>query len=231
MTGGTAAANLPVRAWGGLAFLLILLGALLFLCAGRLDYWEAWLFLLAFGVPVAFITRYFLRTDPALIARRVDAGMVAEPRVIQKVIQGFASLAFIALVVVPGLDRRLGWSAVPPAIVVLADVFVVLGLSAVFFVFRENTFTSATIEVGEGQRVVTTGPYAVVRHPMYAGALVMVFAMPIALGSLVALIPTLPMLAAIVWRLLDEERYLVVELPGYVEYQKHTRYRLAPLLW
>ncbi len=231
MAGGMAPANLAARAWGGLAFLLILLASLLFLAAGRLDYWEAWLFLLAFGVPVAFITRYFLLTDPALIARRVDAGVVAEPRVVQKVIQGFASLAFVALVVVPGLDRRSGWSTVPSAIVVLADVLVVLGLAAVFSVFRENSFTSATIEVGKGQRVVTTGPYAVVRHPMYAGALVMVFAMPVALGSLVALIATLPMLAAIVSRLLDEERYLSVELPGYVEYRRHTRYRLVPLLW
>jgi len=231
VAGGKASARLTLRAYGGLVFLLAILGVVLFVSAGTLDYWQAWLFLLAFGVPVLFITVYFLRKDPGLIERRVDAGANAETRWTQKVIQSIATVAFLALVLVPGRDRRFGWSNVDPVIVVLANVLVVVGLGVVFFVFRENSYTSAIIAVGEGQKVVSTGPYRFVRHPMYAGALLMIFAMPLALGSLVGEVFAVLMLATIVWRLLDEERYLDDELAGYRDYRQKTRYRLVPLIW
>ncbi len=174
---------------------------------------------------------YFLRKDPGLIERRVEAGAAAESRWTQKVIQSIATAAFLALVLVPGLDHRFGWSNIDAVVVVLADVLVVVGLGVVFFVFRENSYTSAIIAVGEGQKVVSTGPYRFVRHPMYAGALLMIFAMPLALGSLVGEVFAVLMLAAIVGRLLDEERYLDDELAGYRDYRQKTRYRLVPLIW
>ncbi|TMF63888.1 MAG: isoprenylcysteine carboxylmethyltransferase family protein [Chloroflexi bacterium] len=145
--------------------------------------------------------------------------------------QSFASLFFLALLLVPALDRRFGWSAVPPAIVVLGDVAVLVGLTIVFFVFRENTFTSGIIEVREDQRLVSTGPYRIVRHPMYAGALLMLGFIPLALGSFVALVFFVPMLVVIVWRLVDEEHHLAERLAGYEDYRRKTRYRLVPLVW
>ena len=219
------------RAFGGLLFLLVVLSVALFLPAGMLAYWQAWVFLAVFGLSVLAITLYLLRQDPQLLERRTSAGPVAEKEPRQKLIQSLASLAFVALFVICAVDHRLGWSAVPLAVVVLGDVLVALGLLAVFLVFKENTFTSATIEVGAEQRVISTGPYALVRHPMYAGALVMLLGVPLALGSWWGLLVVVAMALVIVWRLLDEEKYLAKNLPGYPEYQLQVRYRLLPPVW
>jgi protein-S-isoprenylcysteine O-methyltransferase Ste14 len=219
------------RAFGGLLFLLVVLAVALFLPAGTLAYWQAWVFLAVFGLSVLAITLYLLRRDPQLLERRTSAGPIAEKQQRQKLIQSLASLAFVALFVVCAADHRLGWSAVPLAVVVLGDVLVALGLLAVFLVFKENTFTSATIEVGTEQLVISTGPYALVRHPMYAGALVMLLGVPLALGSWWGLLLVVAMAAVIIWRLLDEEKYLAKNLPGYPEYQRQVRYRLLPLVW
>jgi protein-S-isoprenylcysteine O-methyltransferase Ste14 len=223
--------SLVWRAFGGLLFLMIVLAVALFLPAGTIDYWQAWVFLAVFGLSVLAITLYLLRRDPQLLERRVNAGPVAEKEQIQQLIQSLASLAFVALFVVCAVDHRLGWSTVPLAVVVLGDALVALGLFAVFLVFKENTYTSATIEVGAEQRVISTGPYALVRHPMYAGALVMLLGVPLALGSWWGLFLVAPMAAVIVWRLLDEETYLAKNLPGYPAYLRQVRYRLLPLVW
>jgi protein-S-isoprenylcysteine O-methyltransferase Ste14 len=219
------------RAFGGLLFLLVVLAVALFLPAGTLGYWQAWVFLAVFGLSVLAITLYLLRRDPQLLERRTSAGPIAEKELRQRLIQSLASLAFVALFVVCAVDHRLSWSAVPPAVVVLGDVLVALGLLAVFRVFKENTFTSATIEVGAEQRVISTGPYALVRHPMYAGALIMLLGVPLALGAWWGLLLVVAMAAVIVWRLFDEEKFLVKNLPGYPEYQRQVRYRLLPLVW
>src|SRR2546422_11540714 len=223
----SAAAPLARDAYVGLGALLVVLAILLFFPAGSLDYWQAWVFLFVFGTPVALITGYFLRNDPKLIAARLRAGPAAETRTRQKVIQAFASLFFVVLVLVPALDHRFRWSEVPPFLAFAADAVVVIGLLVVFLVFRENSYTSAIIEVQNEQRVVTSGPYGVVRHPMYAGALLMLLAMPVALGSFVGGMFVLPMLVVIIWRLIDEESYLSKHLPGYDAYRRKTRYRLA----
>jgi protein-S-isoprenylcysteine O-methyltransferase Ste14 len=132
---------------------------------------------------------------------------------------------------VPALDRRFHWSEVPPYVVVAADVLVAVGLFIVFLVFRENSYASATIEVQQEQRVVSTGTYRIVRHPMYSGALLMLLAMPVALGSFVGLVLVPPLAVVIVLRLSDEERYLGKNLPGYEDYRRKTRYCLVPLVW
>jgi protein-S-isoprenylcysteine O-methyltransferase Ste14 len=219
------------QAFGGLLFLVVVLGLALFIPAGTLDYWQAWLFLAVFFVSVLAITLYLMRHDPALLARRVQAGPVAETRRGQQVIQGLASLAFLGIFVVSGLDRRFGWSAVPVWAVLLGDVVVAVGLWMVFLVFKENSFTSAVIEIGESQSLVSTGPYAVVRHPMYAGAMLMLLGVPPALGSWWAWLMIVPMLVVIVLRLLDEEAFLVESLPGYGEYRERVRFRLLPGVW
>jgi protein-S-isoprenylcysteine O-methyltransferase Ste14 len=199
--------------------------------AGDLAYWQAWTFVAVYGAHTAVITIDLARRDPALLERRVKAGPVAEPTRRQKIIQAFASLAFLGELGACGLDHRLGASQVPIAVVVAGDVLVVLGLHIVHRVFRANSFTSATVQVADGQPLVTSGPYRLVRHPMYSGALVMLLGAPLALGAWWGLAAWPCMVAVIVVRLVDEERQLVAGLAGYADYRARVRYRLMPLVW
>ncbi len=211
--------------------LVVILAAAIFLPAWTLDYWQAWTFSVVFAVSVLAITIYLMKNDPKLLERRVKAGPGAEREMSQNIIQSLASIAFLALFVVSALDHRFAWSTVPALGSVLGDVLVVIGLYFVFLVFKENSFASGTIEVGAEQKVVTTGPYALVRHPMYMGALVMIVGVPLALGSLWGLLAIVPMTLVLVWRLLDEEKFLAKNLAGYSEYQSKVRSRLLPLIW
>lgn len=207
------------------------MGALLFGCAGTPRYWHAWVYLFLFFALSAVITVDLLRRDPALLQRRMKGGPTAERRPLQRLIMVGASLGFVALLVVPALDFRNGWSSVPVACVVLGDVLFAVGFGFIGRVYRENTFTSATVEIAAGQRVIDTGPYALVRHPMYASALLYLVGTPLALGSYWGFVALAFMLPFLVWRLIDEERLLARELPGYSAYQARVRYRLIPGLW
>jgi protein-S-isoprenylcysteine O-methyltransferase Ste14 len=215
----------------GLVALAIVMWIVLFLPAGSLNYWQGWVYWTVFSVSVAAISVYFIKKDISLIAKRVKAGPAAEMQVSQKIIQAVAALCFILLLLIPPLDFRFQWSNVPVYIVILADIFVAVGLAVVFFVFRENTFTSAVIEVDENQKVISTGPYKFVRHPMYSGALLMLFFTPLALGSFWGLIAFIPMLIAIGFRLVEEEKFLAKSLTGYTAYCQKTRFRLIPYVW
>jgi protein-S-isoprenylcysteine O-methyltransferase Ste14 len=207
------------------------MAAMLFAAAGTLDYWQAWLFLAAYSASSLAITLYLMKRDPALLERRKRGGPTAEKEAIQKIIMSIASLAFIGLLIVPALDRRFASSQMPSAMALAGDVIFLLGWVAIFFVFRENSFASATVELAPDQRVISTGPYALVRHPMYAGGLVMLLGIPIALGSWWGLLVIVAMIPALIWRLIDEERFLARNLPGYAEYQRKLRYRLIPMIW
>ena len=206
----------------------VITGLMLFLPAGTLRFWQAWAFLASLFLPVVFVVSYFLTRDPALLVRRMQ---FREKEREQQVIVRLANLAFIIGFVLPGLDHRYGWSGVPAWASLLADALVLLGYAIVFFVFRENSYTSRIVEVVEGQTVVTTGPYAAVRHPMYAGIILMYLAIPIALGSFWALACFVPVIALIVVRALDEERVLTRDLAGYAEYAQKVRYRVVPGVW
>jgi protein-S-isoprenylcysteine O-methyltransferase Ste14 len=223
--------TLEARAWLAVGALPVVMGLLLFVPAGTIRYWQAWVYLSIFTGASALTTRYLIRQDPALLERRMSGGPTVEKRPAQKLIMLAASIGFIAILVVPALDYRFGWSAVPLGGVVAGDVLVAIGFYLVWRVYRENTFSSATIEVAENQRVISTGPYAVVRHPMYASASLYLLGTPLALGSYWGLIPVAMMIPALVWRLFDEERFLVRNLPGYTEYQKRVRHRLVPFVW
>jgi protein-S-isoprenylcysteine O-methyltransferase Ste14 len=212
-------ATLKARAWLSLAALAVVMALLLFGSAGTLRYWHAWVYLLLFVGLSGAITLDLLRRDPALLERRMKGGPTAEQRPLQRFIMLGASLGFISLLVLPALDFRFHWSVVPLGGVVLGDALFVLGFGFIGRVYRENTYTSATIEVTEGQRVIATGPYAVVRHPMYASASLYLFGTPLALGSYWGLLGLAFMMPFLLWRLLDEERLLARELPGYTEYQ------------
>ena len=223
--------SLNTRAWLALFGLAVAMALLIFVPAGTVNYWQAWVYLAVFMTASALTTIYLMSEDPALLERRMRAGPTAEKELAQRVIMVFASLGFIALVVVPALDRRFGWSQVPASIALAGDLLVSVGFYLVLLVYRENTFTSATIEVVEGQTVVSTGPYAIVRHPMYASASLYLLGTPLALGSYWGLVPIVLTLPFLIWRLLDEERFLVKNLAGYTDYQRRVRYRLVPLLW
>jgi len=207
---------------------VVVTGLMLFLPAGSLRYWQAWMFLATLFAPVCFVVSYFLTRDPGLLARRLQ---VKEKEREQQVIVKLAGLALLLGFLLPGLDHRYGWSGVPAWACVLADALVFLGYVIVFFVFRENSYTSRIVEVVEGQKVVTTGPYSLVRHPMYAGLVLMYLSTPIALGSFWALGFFVPVIVLIVVRALDEERVLVRDLEGYKEYTRMVRYRLVPRVW
>jgi protein-S-isoprenylcysteine O-methyltransferase Ste14 len=223
--------TLDKKALGGLLFLALVMAALLFVAAGTLDYWQAWAFLAVYFAASLAITLHLMKTDPQLLQRRMRGGPAAEKETSQKIIMSITSLGFIGLLLVPALDHRFAWSQMPPYAALAGDALVGLGFLAVFFVFKENTFTSATIELASDQSVVATGPYALVRHPMYAGALALLLGMPIALGSWWGLLVIFAIMPALIWRLVDEEKFLARNLPGYREYLGKVRYRLIPLVW
>jgi len=224
-------AGLGYKAYLGFVQLAVFMGLAVFLPAWSIRFWQAWVYLITFLGATLIITAYFLKASPELIARRVNAGPAAETEKSQKVIQTFASLFFTGIISVPGLDHRFGWSHVPLYLVVAGDVCVAAGFYLVFLVFKENSYTSAVIETAREQTVVSTGPYSAVRHPMYSGALLMLFATPLALGSFRGSLFFPPMLVALAWRLLAEEKFLAASLPGYAEYCQKVRYRLVPLIW
>lgn len=215
----------------GLTNLVVVLALALFVPAGTLRWVQGWVLLGLFSASSLAITVYLARKDPALLQRRTQAGPFAEKERDQKIIQGLASILFLSTVVVPAIDHRYGWSHASLPLVAVGDALVLIGFLFVLLVFRENTFTSSVIEVALEQRVIDSGPYAIVRHPMYAGALVLVAGIPMALGSVVGLAAFPPFAAVIVWRLLDEERFLLSRLPGYAAYRERVRYRLVPGVW
>ena len=223
--------SLGAKAWLALATLAAVISLLLFVPAGTIHYWEAWVYLAIFTGASALTTLDLLRRDPALLERRMRGGPAAETRPAQRVIMVITSIGFVALLVVPAWDRRAGWSTVPLGVVVTGDVLVAVGFVLIARVYRENTYTSATIEVAAGQRVISTGPYAIVRHPMYASALLYLLGTPLALGSSWGLVPLAAMMPFLIWRLHDEERFLTASLPGYAEYRRRVRYRLVPFVW
>jgi protein-S-isoprenylcysteine O-methyltransferase Ste14 len=202
---------------------------LLLLVTGGLDFWQGWPYWLIFTLCTLAITLYFLQHDPGLIERRLSAR--SEKDETQQMIRGVLSLALILLFVVAGIDHRLGWSDVSAPVVAVADVVVVLGFVIVFLTFQANSHAGAIVDVTPNQRVVSTGPYALVRHPMYLGSALIVLATPFALGSAWAFPWALAAVGCLAWRLVEEEKYLSLHLPGYNEYREHTRYRLIPFIW
>jgi protein-S-isoprenylcysteine O-methyltransferase Ste14 len=216
--------------WGFITLMLIL-GICMFLPAGSFNFWQAWVYLAVWAACVIPITLYLFKHDLKLLTSRLSVGPTAETQANQKIIQSLASLFFIGLFIVPGLDFRFQWSNVPVALQIISDVMIALGFYIVFLVFKENTYTSAVIEVADEQTVISSGPYRFVRHPMYAGALLLLAFTPFALGSFVALPFFLPMVFVIAARLLSEEKFLNENLKGYKEYCAKMRYHLIPYVW
>lgn len=210
---------------------LIVFCCLIFVPAGTLAYWQGWMFIAVFGISTALIGLYLALANPVLLERRVKVGPAAETRPVQKIIITVSFAVFCLMLIVSVLDHRFGWSHVPTWLSVVGDALVVLGLMIDLRVFRENSYGASTIETMAGQKVVSTGPYAVVRHPMYAGVLVMMLGTPLALGSRWGILLAIATVPILMLRILDEERMLRHELEGYVSYVRDVRYRLLPGLW
>jgi protein-S-isoprenylcysteine O-methyltransferase Ste14 len=210
------------------SLLPIVVGLIVLLPAGTFNYWQVYLYLAVLVIPMIFVLSYFLHNDPKFLERRTRA---KEKEKAQLIIQIGFSLIFLSGFVIPGLDKRFSWSDIPVHIVILADVVVFSGYLIIFFVFKQNSYASRVVETDENQRVITTGLYAIVRHPMYIGVLIMFITTPVALGSYWGLIPMATIPVALVFRILNEEQVLIKNLPGYKEYCRKTRYRLIPFIW
>jgi protein-S-isoprenylcysteine O-methyltransferase Ste14 len=223
--------GLVIRAFAGLSGLAVVLALATFLPAWTIHYWQAWLCLASFLAPALAVTLYLMKSDLELLERRMKAGASAEKESSQKRIQSFTRIFFLSLFVVPALDHRFGSSRVPAIASIAGDILIIGGFAIIFAVFRENTYTSGIIEVSTGQRVISTGPYALVRHPMYSGALAMMCGISPALGSWWGLLLLVPMTGGILWRLLDEEKFLAANLSGYSDYLGKVRWRLVPGVW
>ncbi len=223
--------NLALRTLRTAIVGLFVLGGIIFGSAGTLNYWQGWAFIIVFTISTNLIGVYLAIKDPALLERRLKAGPAAETRPAQKTLITIALAGAIALPVVSALDYRFGWSHVPSFVSVLGNALVALGLMINLLVFRENSYGASTIEKMEGQKVISTGPYAWVRHPMYVGVLILVVGVPLALGSYWGLLLMLLDVPVLILRILDEETMLRHELEGYSDYTGKVRYRLVPGLW
>jgi protein-S-isoprenylcysteine O-methyltransferase Ste14 len=222
---------LLARAFAGFIFLFGAVAMMVFGSSGSVNDRRAWAMLIVFFGCAGVITVWLWFRDKSLLERRVKSGPGSEPDPTQNVIQALAGLVFLAIFAVSGFDRRFGWSHVPLALSLAGDGMIAIGFLIVFLTFRANTFTAGVVEIAEGQHVIDNGPYAVVRHPMYAGALIMIAGIPLALGSWRGLIPAALLIPVLVWRLIREEALLTANLAGYRDYRDRVRYRLAPNVW
>ena len=223
--------DLARRALIGLAKFQLVLAALLFLPAWSLSYRQGWICWALYFICSLVLTLYFLRHEPALVERRMTVGPTAEKETSQKRIQTAASVFVCAVFVVSAVDHNFRWSTLPRSVELAGDALVVIGFAVMFLAFRANAFAAATVAVEAEQKVVSTGLYALVRHPMYSGALLLFVGTPLALGSWFGLVPAACLAATIVWRLIDEEAYLARNLAGYQDYRGKVTSRLVPGLW
>jgi len=207
---------------------VVMFALLFFLPAGTWRYWQAWMYIGVLVIPMFFVLAYFMKHDPALLERRMK--MREERKEQRKIIQA-SGIVFVLAYILPGFDIRYGWSNMPAWVSIAAGVVLFLSYMLVFRTMQINSFLSRVIEVAENQKVIDTDVYGIVRHPMYVGMTVLYAISPIVLGSWWAVIPALVIIPVIVFRILDEEKALEQELPGYMEYKHKVKYRLIPFVW
>ena len=214
----------------GMLFLFVVMSVCLFLPKMSFQYSLAWIYLAVFFIPVIIITIYLFFNDKNLLNSRLAAGPVAEKRNFQKIIQGLAGIFFICIFIVSAFDYKFGWTAVPLWLCYFADIISFISFVGLFFVFKQNSYLSATIEIQSQQKVISTGLYGFVRHPMYLFASLLLIFTPLALGSFYGLIFSISIIILIYFRAIDEERELIISLDGYNDYCKKVKYRLIPFI-
>lgn len=210
--------------------IFVFLALLFFLTAGSLLYTEAWIYIIVLFVAVLFVVAYFYKKDPDFIASRLLKRREKEQ--MHKSIQNIFSIVLLIGLLIPGFDFRFNWSHVPISVVIVSDILVFLGYMLIARVMEENRYASAIIQVSEEQKIIETGPYKIVRHPMYTGGLIFILFTPLALGSYWALIPfSISTAPALILRIINEEKLMITNLPGYSDYCRKTKYRLIPYVW
>jgi protein-S-isoprenylcysteine O-methyltransferase Ste14 len=207
---------------------IILIGCMLFIPAGTLRFWEAWLYIGLLFIPIAIVGLVLFIKDPELLERRLRTQEGEDP---QKKVIAVSTLVLLAVYLIPGFDHRFAWSKVPSILVVSADILILLGYLLFVLTIRENRYASRVVEVQENQVAISTGPYAMVRHPMYLAVIVIFTLTPIALGSYWALIPALLLPVVLAARINNEEQLLRRSLTGYDDYCQKVKYRLLPFIW
>lgn len=207
---------------------LLTFGTLLFLPAGSFRFWQAWAYIGIVSLSGLLFFLYFYRHDPQVLERR---SLLREKVPEQRRIMSVMYVTWLVAFLLPGFDYRFGWSRVPVWLTLISQVVVLVGYLMAFWVLKVNRFAARTIQVEPGQKVISSGPYHIVRHPMYSGMCVMLLFTPLALGSFLALPAFVLLVPLIVFRLLNEEKVLRQELPGYPEYCLHTHFRLVPFVW
>jgi protein-S-isoprenylcysteine O-methyltransferase Ste14 len=212
-------------------FGLVFFIALIFVPAGTWGYWQGWAFLAVFVASTSAFTIFLTIHDTPLLERRLKAGPWHEQERSQRIIVSLVQLGFFGFIVLPVLDHRRGLSPVPAWVSVLGNAIILLSFLAIFWVIKTNSWAASSIRVEPDQKVVDTGPYAYVRHPMYAAAIWLFLGIPLALGSWWSVALLIPFLPVLLWRLLDEERILARDLPGYTDYMRRVPYRLVPRVW
>lgn len=207
---------------------IVVMGLMFFLPAGTIKYWEAWVYIAILVIPMIIFLLYLIKHDPELLERRMR---MKEKETEQKTITKIGSLIFIIIYLIPGFDQRHGWSSVPVAIIIIADIIILCGYLLFVRVLLENSYASRIVEVEQQQKVITTGPYKIVRHPLYLAVLLMYSFGPLALASYWAMIGSVLLILILVARIKNEEKVLSRELEGYQDYLQKTKYRLAPGIW
>ncbi|MCX6068818.1 MAG: isoprenylcysteine carboxylmethyltransferase family protein [Chloroflexi bacterium] len=224
----TATPELIRTVLGRIIFFFAIIALVFFLPAGTWKFWQAWMWLITMILLMLITLRYLLKNDPALLERRMR---MRERQQQQWVVLGFSFVFLMLSFILPGFDQRYGWSNMPAWVALLGDGIVIAGYLLVLLVFKTNTYTSRIVEVEAGQQVISSGPYAIVRHPMYVGAVLTYAFTPLALGSYWAFIPGLMILPVLIFRIINEEKLLLNELDGYREYTQKVKYRLLPGVW
>ncbi len=222
--------RLIIQTIGTFVIGVIALGVVLFLSAGTLNYWQAWVFIILLMALVTQQGIYLAIKDPELLERRKKVAAEGESTA-QKIFIIVGLLANACLLLFSALDHRFGWSQMPAFVSVVGDALLVFSFFLYYLVFRENSYAASSIKTFEGQKVISTGPYALVRHPKYVGDLFLIIGIPLALGSWWGLVFLALVIPALAWRILDEEKLLKKDLPGYIEYTQQVKYRLVPYLW
>jgi protein-S-isoprenylcysteine O-methyltransferase Ste14 len=207
---------------------IIAIAALFFLCAGTFDYWQAWVFIVLTVIILAPMIIWLLRNSPDLMARRMQA---RERETSQKLVAFLVAILFSLVLILPGFDRRFSWSQVPLWLELLGFALLIAAYVLYMRVVQVNRFASRAIEVVKGQEVVRTGPYTIVRHPMYLADILFGLGLALALGSYWTLFPALAILPTLAWRAYNEEKTLLGGLPGYADYTHKVRWRLIPGIW